>query len=201
MEVSKTSPWFWLLLTSSQLSIKILISWSPLGFHTERKFGKQWLCNVEIWIEETLTLLKVRRVVTEITLLLKYQKQTVAGVLMEKMPSCCCYRLSLEDRGYTKCCPLLLDWTFHRSNKITYHEFYWRAGHEFYYGLGIWNCKSWKLMLLRKSKSSLEKGIFSPKKFFQVNGNPLRKKKVYKMKEVRQNSTIKGYHEFHVRSH
>ena len=56
-------------------------------------------------------------------------------------------------------------------------------------------------MLLRKSKSSLEKEIFSPKIFFQVNGNPLRKKKVYKMKEVRQNSTIEGYHEFHVRSH
>ena len=36
--------------------------------------------------------------------------------------------------------------------------------------------------------------------FFQTSGNPVRKRKVYKVKVVIQNSVIKGYHEFHVKS-
>ena len=39
------------------------------------------------------------------------------------------------------------------------------------------------------------------KDFFQANRNAVRKRKVYKMKEVIQNSAIKCYQEFHVRSH
>ena len=43
--------------------------------------------------------------------------------------------------------------------------------------------------------------MVSPKYFFQANGNAVRQRKVYKMKEVRHNLTIKGCHVFHVRSH
>ena len=38
-------------------------------------------CNMEIWIEETLTLLKERGVITENMLLSKYQKQAAAAAL------------------------------------------------------------------------------------------------------------------------
>ena len=35
--------------------------------------------------------------------------------------------------------------------------------------------------------------------FFQVSGNPLRKRKLYKMKVVIQNSALRGYQEFYVK--
>ena len=37
--------------------------------------------------------------------------------------------------------------------------------------------------------------------FFQTSGNLVRKRIVYKIKIVAQNSAIKGEHEFHVSSH
>ena len=37
--------------------------------------------------------------------------------------------------------------------------------------------------------------------FFQASRNTVRKRIVHKIKVVMQNSTIKGYHEFHARSH
>ena len=60
------------------------------------------------------------------------------------------------------------------AKKILDYEFDWAVGHEFYYGLGIRNCKSaWsadkfdkKLMLLRKNQSSLEKNFIHQKIFF-----------------------------------
>ena len=56
-------------------------------------------------------------------------------------------------------------------------------------------------MLLRKNASSLEKkNDFTEGFFFQVSRNPVRKRKVYKTKVVKENSAIKYYHEFHVRS-
>ena len=57
-------------------------------------------------------------------------------------------------------------------------------------------------MLLRKSESSLEKRTVSLKDFFfQASRNPVRKTKVYKTKEVIQNSPTKCYHESHLRLH
>ena len=44
---------------------------------------------MEIYIQETLTLSKARRVMTEFILLLKYRKQIIIAVLMEEMPLCC----------------------------------------------------------------------------------------------------------------
>ena len=55
-------------------------------------------------------------------------------------------------------------------------------------------------MLLHKNESSLEKQQFHDRIFFQPNRNPVRKRKVCKTKVVIQNSSIKCYHEFHVRS-
>ena len=54
---------------------------SPVGFDAGKKYGEQKLCNVKIWIEETLTLSKARRVIREIILFLKYQKQTTIAIL------------------------------------------------------------------------------------------------------------------------
>ena len=54
---------------------------------------------------------------------MKYQKQAIKRVLIGKMPLCCCNLLSLGDRGYTKCCPLLSVWTLHRSNKYIIRNF------------------------------------------------------------------------------
>ena len=61
-----------------------------------------------------MTLPKARRVITEILLLLKYQKQTITAVAMGKMWWCCYYLLPLEDREYTKSCPILSVRTLHR---------------------------------------------------------------------------------------
>ena len=53
-------------------------------------------------------------------------------------------------------------------------------------------------MLLRKNESSLEKkNSFTDE--FQTSGNPVRKRKVHKMKVVIQNSANIAYHEFHRR--
>ena len=71
-------------------------------FRRGKDYGEQKLRKVKIWIEEILTLSKARRVITEIILLLKYQKQTITAMLMGKMALCCCYLLALEDRGCTK---------------------------------------------------------------------------------------------------
>ena len=43
--------------------------------------------------------------------------------------------------------------------------------------------------------------IVSATDFFEASGNPVRKRKVYKMKVMIQNSAIKCYHEFHVLLH
>ena len=95
------------------------------------------------------------------------------------------------------------------GNKVPDREFYWSANYEFYSRFGIWNCKSvWsadrfvrKLILLRKNESSLEIKQLYWRLCFQASRNPVRKRKVYKTKVARQNSAIKCYHEFHVRSH
>lgn len=65
------------------------------------------LYNIEIWIEEMLTLSKARRVITGFILLLKYQKQTMAAVSVGKIPHMLFHLLPLEGSGYTKCCPLM----------------------------------------------------------------------------------------------
>ena len=53
-------------------------------------------------------------------------------------------------------------------------------------------------MLLPKNESSLEKKNVSPKDFVSREWKSSKKKENL---VVRQNSVIKGYHEFHVRSH
>ena len=55
-------------------------------------------------------------------------------------------------------------------------------------------------MFLRKNESSLEKNSFIERFFSQASRNAVRKRKVYKTKEVIQNLAIKCYNEFHVRS-
>ena len=161
------------------------------------------VCNLKIWIEETLSLSKARRVITENILLLKYQKQIIAALnsqynQISKTILLCCYLMPRENRGYTKCCLLLSVGAFHRSS----------VDHEFFSRLEIWNCTSvwsadkfiWELMLLCKTESSLEKRKqFHWRIFFQTSRNSVYKR-VCKAKVVIQNSAIKCYHEFYVRS-
>ena len=88
------------------------------------------------------------------------------------------------------------------GNNVDDREFYLSVDHELYTRLGIGNCTSFwspykfvrKLMLVYKSDTE---AFF----FFHAIRNPVRKRKVYKTKVVIQNSAIKCYHEFHVRSH
>ena len=94
------------------------------------------------------------------------------------------------------------------GNKFPDREFYWTIDQGFYSRLGIYNYKSvWsadkfyrKLMLLRKSESSLEQKLVSLNDIFQASRNPVRKRKIYKEKIVIQNSAPKCYHELHLRS-
>ena len=66
------------------------------------------------------------------------------------------------------------------GNKFPDREFYWSAEHEFYSRLGIRNCKSVlsvdKLMLLRKSDSSLEIKQFYRRLLFSGKSKSNKKK-------------------------
>ena len=68
-------PSIWYPLTASWFSIKALKSEPPLDFDAQKRYDKQKACNVETWTEETLTVSKIVRIITEIILLLKYQQQ------------------------------------------------------------------------------------------------------------------------------
>ena len=103
-----------LIAFNRQLILKCFYIKVSFRLQHGKRIWQTKLCNVEIWIEEILTLPKARRIITEILLLLKYQKQTITAVLMGKMLLCCCYLLSLEDREYTKSYPVLSVWTLHR---------------------------------------------------------------------------------------
>ena len=137
---------------------------------------------------------------------------------MGRMCWCCCYLLPLEDREYTKSCPILSVRTLHRlgikflignfagmsiMNFITASEIVNQPGLQTNLSRNWWITSiSWQIcqeMLLRKDESSSEKN-FHQKIFFQTSWNPVRKKKVCKVTVVRQNLAIRGYHEFHVGS-
>ena len=78
----------------------------------------------------------------------------------------------------------------HRSNnrsKIPNQEFYRHVNYEFYYGLGIYNCKStWS------AENVVRKFMLQKLDLFRKS----KKKKVHMMKLVIENSNVKGYHEY-----
>ena len=150
------------------------------------------VCNLKIWIKETLLLSKARVVVTENILLLnphsgyvkidayllqflfKYKKQATIA------------ELNLEDVLILLPTALKKSWIYQVlsfivnrdtlliGNKVPDWKFYWSADYKFYSRLGIWNCRSvWstdkfvrKLILLRKNESFLEKKNSFIKIFF-----------------------------------
>ena len=71
------------------------------------------VCNLNVWFKETLSLSKARELITENILLLKYQIQAITAALngqyiqISKTIFLCCYLMSWENSGYTKCCLLL----------------------------------------------------------------------------------------------
>ena len=184
-----------LIAFNRQLILKCFYIKVSFRLQHGKRIWQTKLCNVEIWIEEILTLPKARRVITEILLLLKYQKQIITAVLMGKMLLCCCYLLPLEDREYTKSYPVLSVWTLHRlgikflignsaglsiMNFITESEIVNQPGLETNLS-GNWRITSvsWQIcqqMLLRKDESSSEK-FFHRNIFFQTSWNPVRKRK------------------------
>ena len=56
-----------------------------------------------------------------------------------------------------------------------------------------------EFMVLHRNEISLENKIMKAKHFCWQSENQVRKRKVYKMEVVIQNSAIKGYFEFHVK--
>ena len=135
--------------------------------------SKTQVCILKIWIKETLSLSKVRGAITVDILLLKYQKQAVTAVLNSQ------YNQSNTKNNTHMVLPNALrkSWMYQMllfivsrvispiRNKVRDREFHWSVDHEFYFRLGIWNCTSvcstdkfvWKLMILCKNDSSLEK--------------------------------------------
>ena len=161
-------------------------------------------CTLKIWIKETLPLPKDRGIITKNIISLKYQKLAIA--------------VSLNGKDGLMLLPTTLKklWIYKVNrntsligNIVPDREFHWSSDHEFYTRLRIWNWKSvWstaisirKPMLLCKNESFLKRKQFHWRIFFQVSQNPVRQRKVYKMMAVIQNSAIKYYHAFHVRSH
>ena len=55
-------------------------------------------------------------------------------------------------------------------------------------------------VIAQKCEFFREKIDFTEEVFFQVSQNPVRERKVYKTKVMKENSAIKYYREFHVRS-
>ena len=131
-----------LIAFNRQLILKCFYIKVSFRLQHGKRIWQTKLCNVEIWIEEILTLPKARRVITEILLLLKYQKQIITAVLMGKMLLCCCYLLTAFRRSWIYQelpCIVSLN-TSSIGNKIPDWELCWAVDHEFYYR--IWNCKS-----------------------------------------------------------
>ena len=123
------------------------------------------VCNVKIWTEEPLALLKMRGVITENMLSLKSQKHATTGALNGEDVLMLLPTASGISWIYQVLPFVVTRDTSPIGNKISDREFYWSAAREFYFWLWIWNCKSpWfvdkyirKLMLKRKYKSYLEK--------------------------------------------
>ena len=70
------------------------------------------MCNKEIWLEETFTLLKARGVIAENILLLKFQKHEIRAILNEEDALILVITTS-KNCEYTNCSPLLPVGTFH----------------------------------------------------------------------------------------
>ena len=142
-------------------------------FWQVNKANRIQVCNLKIWIKETL-LPKARVVVTENVLLFKYQTQATIPALIGEdvlllLPT------ALKKSWIYEALPFIVNWdTLPIGNKVSDWEFYWSADHDFYTRLGIWNCRSvWstdkfvrKLILLRKNENSWEKKTVLLKDFF-----------------------------------
>ena len=138
--------------------------------------SKTQLFHLKIWIEEILSLSKARGVITENMTLLKYQKRAITAALNGKDALILLFTV-LEKLWIYQVLPFVVS-----RNALPIIKFFSR--------LGIWNYKPvwsadkfvWKLMLLRKSESYLEKKKFHGRIFFQSSQNVVRKKKVYMTK-------------------
>ena len=129
--------------------------------------NKTHVCNLKIWIKETLSLSKTRGVISENIILLKYQKDAITAALNGKDTLMLWLTTLRESRIYQALLFIVSRDTSQTPHLSSWWRFYWCADHEFYARLGMWNCKSvWpsdkfvrKLMLLHKHESSIAKKI------------------------------------------
>ena len=145
---------------------------SIFDFHSKKNMvNRTQLCNLEIWNKEILSLSKSSGVITEDILLLKDKRCNNSSIKWGRYPYVAIYCFEKivdiprnpfifsQDASPSK----IPDWDFNWS---TYHEICTRCG--------SWNYKcAWstdkfvrKMMLLRKSESSLQKASSSTEGFF-----------------------------------
>ena len=158
---------------------------NPLLASTQRK--RNWairtqVCNLKIWIKETLLLSKTRVVVTEnilslnphsgyvkidsflLQFLFKYKKQATIAALNGENVFMLLPTALKKSFIYQVLLFIVSRETSPIGNKVPDWEFYWSTDDEFYTRLEIWNCRSVcstdkfgrKLILLCKNESSLE---------------------------------------------
>ena len=111
-----------------------------------------------------------------------------------KIPLCCCYLLSLENRTYTKYCTLFSVWTPHRSRrKFLIRNLTGLPGMNFITDQesktvnqpGLQTNLTKNCCYYAKTRVLQKKILFTKRFFFQASGNPLIKRNDYKMKVVR----------------
>ena len=144
--------------------------------------NKTQVCNLKIWIKETLSLSKAREVISENIILLKYQKDAITAALNGKDALMLWLTTLTESWIYQALLFIVSRDTSQTPHLSSWWRFYWCADHEFYARLGMWNCKSvWpsdkfvrKLMLMHKHESSIAKTLIE--EFVSTEGKSSMKK-------------------------
>ena len=166
------------------------------------------MCNVEIWFEQTLILLKVARATTEKTILLlklKYQNQVTTaalngdhGVMFLRLKSWIYQVLSYY------CHVGMLHWSRIKfliwNFTVVLTMILFRIGNLNLQISLVYKNSSENWCYGAKMRAPLNKKWLHQNNVFKVSGNLVRQRKVYKMMVEIQNSSIRNCHEFHWRA-
>ena len=103
---------------------------NPLLTSTQKRnmANKTQVCNLKVWIKETLSLSKVKGVIAENILLMKYQKQVISATLKgERCPYIVTYCYLLKSWIY-QVLPFIVSWDTSANRSIVSNwEFYFYA--------------------------------------------------------------------------
>ena len=114
-------------------------------FYAEKNIWQEklrWKLSPKIWIKAILSLLKVRGVIAENIMLLKYEKQAITALLNEKNNLMLLTTALEKSWIYQVLLFVVSRNTLATRNKFPDWEIYWSVDLEFYSRLGIWYCKS-----------------------------------------------------------